>query len=154
MGAAIKVVIDRTTPNEGEGPATARSPAMLRPEMMARREAAAQEINRRCEPLLQMGDGSQFQQGDPFAMRRRDAINGLVGNNLQALFGQSGVELAAQGLLHTLANCTRLAGFHHRRYFGRQHCTTIQYDVWRVCQISNVDPRRFFPFSSFCHIGQ
>ncbi len=103
MGAAIKVVIDRTTPNEGEGPATARSPAMLRPEMMARREAAAQEINRRCEPLLQMGDGSQFQQGDPFATRRRDAISALVGNNPQALFGQSGVELAAQGLLHTLA---------------------------------------------------
>ena len=104
MAAAITVVIDRTSPNADEGPATARSPEMLRPEMMARREAAAQEINRRCEPLLQMGDGSQFQQGDPFAIRRRDAINGLVGNNLQALFGQSGVELAAQGLLHTLAN--------------------------------------------------
>ena len=45
-------------------------------------------------------------------------------------------------LLHTLANCTRLAGFHHQRYLGRQRCTTIQYHFWRVYPVSNVEPFR------------
>lgn len=72
---------------------------MLQPEVMARRDAAAQEIRRRCEPVLQMGSGAQYAEGDVFAKRRQEALSALAGNDATALFGGSGKELATQGLL-------------------------------------------------------
>jgi hypothetical protein len=80
-----------------------RDPKMQRPEVMARRDAAVQEITRRCEPLLQTGLGTQFELNDVHAQRRQLAFKALGRNNQAMLFGAPGAELVSQGLLFTLA---------------------------------------------------
>jgi hypothetical protein len=119
FGAMVSAVTyrgDRDGVRQEEGPATARRTEMLSPELMARRDAAAQEIWRRCEPVLQMGSPDQFELSDPHALRRRDAYHRLT-EDAQAILGTSGEELSKQGLLFTEANNSLSNLAEGRRYF-------------------------------------
>jgi hypothetical protein len=130
MGAMIATVgylKDRDGISMGEeSPATAREPKMLRPEMLARRDAAAQEIKRRCEPVLQVGTGEQFELADPPAQRRQSALRSLAGNNPSALFGSAGAELSAQGLLFAEADGALANPGEAVRHFNGQALTAVE----------------------------